>query len=101
MSGALFAGTVPSKVADIGTRLLELRYCSFHSTSLTSLTSKLLAEPAAVSDVVLNFSFTVDIIFPASGVRSNFKKVFRSGEALTYRVVLAPPAVEAGFALSL
>ena len=41
-----------------------------------SLTFKLLAEPAEGSEVVLNFNVTVDIVFPARGVRSNFRKVF-------------------------
>ncbi len=65
------------------------------------MTFKLLTEPAEVFDVVLNFNLTVVIVFPASEVRSNFRKVFCTGELSAYRVVLVPPAVEAGFALSI
>ena len=75
--------------------------CSCHNTSFTNLTFKLLTEPAEVLDVVLNLSFTVEIVFPASEVRSNFRKVFCTGVLSTYRVVLVPPAVEAGLALSI
>lgn len=66
MFGAVFAGTVPSTVLEIVTAFLKLRCCSFHWVLLTSLTLELLTEPAAASEVVLNFSFTVAILFPAS-----------------------------------
>lgn len=72
----LFAGTVPSTVLDMATVLLLLIYCSFHWTSPTSLIFKPLTEPAAASAVVLNFNVAVAIVFPASDVRSNLRKVF-------------------------
>src|SRR5512143_3975414 len=72
---------------------------SFQRTSLTRFTLKPLAELATGSDVVLNLSVTVDMVLPANGVRLNFRKVVCVGE--TYRVVLVPPSVEVGFALSI
>lgn len=60
-----------------------------------------LVEPAPAFEVVLNLSVTVEMVLPASGVRSNFKKLVCTGEVLTYKVVLTPPVVEAGCALSM
>lgn len=69
------AGTVPSNVSEIATVLSKLMCFSFQSASLTSLMLALLAEPALASEVVLNLSVTVDIVLPASDVRSNFRKL--------------------------
>ena len=88
--GTVLAGTVPRTVAVIGTPLLKVRNVPFHESSVTSLTSEVLAEPAAAADVVLNFNFTDDKLLPGSEVRSNFRKVFFTGEELAYKLVLVP-----------